>query len=156
MKSLPRIITLLVLLSTTRAWTQGVFKIKNHSSFNSVDLARNPFWPIGYVPGSQTPNIAQATPQKALLKAEDFNLTSISSFGGTRMGMLNGKPVGEGEMVNINVGGQRIKVQTVKVSDGAVVIRYMGQDITVILKRPELDLMNKPASKEPVLHSSEE
>ena len=72
------------------------------------------------------------------------------------MGMLNGKPVGEGEMVNINVGGQRIKVQTVKVSDGAVVIRYMGQDITVILKRPELDLMNKPASKEPVLHSSEE
>lgn len=163
MKTSAPIIALLILLPASFACAQsaGVIKIKNRSSFTSVDIARNPFWPIGFSPNAvatTTPNEAQqpVMSQKPALKAEDFNLTSISSFQGTRMAMLCGKPVGEGQLVNLNLGGQRTKVQILKVTDGSVVLQCMGQEITVQLKRPEMDLMLKPAPQQPLLHSQEE
>ena len=161
MKTCAHIITLLVTLLATSGWAQssGGFKVKNLSAFNVAGSSRNPFWPIGYVPGipgSQTPNSQAQQAPKAALKAEDFTLTSISSFQGARMAMVSGKSVIEGQLVNLNVSGQRMKVQIVSITDGAVTLRCMGQEITVSQKRPELQLMSKPAPPPPVLHSSEE
>lgn len=72
------------------------------------------------------------------------------------MAMLSGKPVGEGEVTSVHLGEHRTKVQVLKITDGAVVLRCMGQEVTVPLKRPELDLMSRPAPAAPVIRSQEE
>jgi len=134
----------------------GVLQLKNRSSFNTIE-GRNPFWPIGYVAGSAVvASPDQPAVAKPLIKPEDFTLTSISSFGGTRMATLCGKPVAEGDMVKVPLNGQPAKVQVVRVTDGSVVLRYMGQEVTVVLKRPELNLTTRPVKPEPLLHSQEE
>ena len=133
----------------------GVLQLKNRSSFNSIE-GRNPFWPIGYVAGTVVASQDQQVVAKPLIKPEDFTLTSISSFGGTRMATVCGKPVAEGDLVKVPLNGQPVKVQVVKVTDGSVVLRYMGQEVTVLLKRPELDLTTRPVKAEPLLHSQEE
>jgi len=141
----------------TQAWGQGngVLKLKNHSAFNSID-GRNPFWPVGYTPGTAIAGPQKAAVARPMMTPEDFVLTSISSFGGTRMATVCGKAVAEGDLVKVNLGGQPVKVQVVRVSDGSVVLRYAGQEVTVVLKRPELDLTNRPVKVEPLLHSQEE
>lgn len=166
MKRSVRLIALLLLLGASSAWAQssGGFKLKNRSSFNSVHGLRNPFWPIGVTPGAPAAAndntaaaaVAAVAPQAAPLKPEDFNLTSITSFQGVRMAMISGKPVAEGDVATIHLGEHRTKVQIVRITDGAVVVRCMGQEVTVPLKRPELDLMTRPAIAAPVIHSQEE
>ena len=146
---------LLVMCAQARGQGSGVLRIHNRSAFNSID-ARNPFWPVGYVPGTAAPAPGQTAAPKSLIKAEDFTLTSISSFAGTRMATVCGKSVAEGDLVKVTLGGQPVKVQVVQVTDGSVVLRYAGQEVTVVLKRPELDLTTRPVKAEPLLHSQEE
>jgi hypothetical protein len=163
MKRSARLIPLFLLLAAVPAWAQsaGGFKPKTRSSFTSVDGLRNPFWPIGFAPGAPTPSpekdqVVTPPPQQAPLKPEDFNLTSITSFQGVRMAMISGKAVGEGDITTVHLGEHRTKVQILRITDGAVVLRCMGQEVTVTLKRPELDLMSRPAPAAPVIHSQEE
>ena len=133
----------------------GVLQIHNRSSFNSIE-GRNPFWPVGYAPGAVIVNPGQTSAPKSLIKAEDFSLTSITSFQGIRMATVCGKSVAEGDLVKVSLGGQPVRVQVVRVTDGSVVLRYAGQEVTVVLKRPELDLTTRPVKAEPLLHSQEE
>ena len=160
MKRSLRLIPLLLLATAVPTWAQapGEFKVKTRSSFTSVDGLRNPFWPIGFAPGAPTPttDTQAAPPPQTTLKPEDFSLTSITSFQGTRLAMISGKPVGEGDITTIHLGEHRTKVQIIRITDGAVLLRCMGQEITVTLKRPELNLITRPAPAAPVIHSQEE
>jgi hypothetical protein len=158
MKGKLYIIAAVALLPAVSGWSQasGVLKVKNRSTFTSVDLGRNPFWPVGYIQGAVVSKVGETVVQKPLVRPEDFTLTSISIFDGARMAMFCGKAVKEGDLVKVSLNGERAKVQIIRVADGVVVLRYAGQEITVPLKRTELDLISKPEVKEPVLHSTEE
>lgn len=139
--------------------SSGVLKLHNRSSFNAIEV-RNPFWPIGYDPKAAAPptpaNPEQPAAKQMQIKPEDFSVTSISNFGGSRMATVCGKPVMEGDHVKVSLGGQPAKVQVAKITDGTVVLRYSGQEVTVVLKRTDLDLSARPVKPEPRLHSQEE
>ena len=140
-------------LARAQETTRG-FKLKNRSSFSAGETARNPFWPIGWVKNSGP---AESTTEVQVdIRPEDFALSSISIFGSTRLALINGRARGEGDYVPLTVNGRKIRVAVVAIQDGAVVLRYENKDFTVMLKRKETELLNKPAVRAPELQMQEE
>ena len=104
-----------------------------HKSSFSADNTRNPFWPIGWTrPNPKDPSANQATP---LLSPSAFALTSITTGGGERFAILNGKVVQEGGKFALAVGSQSLQVSVQAIEDGQVILAYPGGQVVVPLRR---------------------
>ena len=104
-----------------------------HKSSFSGDNTRNPFWPIGWTrPNPKDPTAFQATP---LLSPSAFALTSITTGGGERFAILNGKVVQEGGKFALAVGSQSLQVSVQAIEDGQVILAYPGGQVVVPLRR---------------------
>ena len=106
--------------------------LTHKSSFTSVNT-RNPFWPIGWAkPNPKDPTAVQVTP---LLSPSAFALTSVTTGGGERFAILNGKVVQEGGKFALAVGSQSLQVSVQAIEDGQVILVYPGGQVVVPLKR---------------------
>ncbi|MGI8432841.1 MAG: hypothetical protein ACR2MW_11205 [Chthoniobacterales bacterium] len=106
--------------------------LKHLSSFTG-DTTRNPFWPIGWAkPNPKDPTSVQVTP---LLSPSAFALTSITTGGGERFAILNGKVVQEGGQFSLAVGSQSLQVTVQAIDDGQVILAYPGGQLVVPLRR---------------------
>lgn len=129
------------------------FKLKNHSSFKATSTARNPFWPVGWAKTAAstaaTPSAPAAAPVAPALKAEDFVVTSIL-LNEPPLAVVNGKALGEGELFQMEIGGQKLVVQLASVQDGQVVLRYQNRNFVVPLRRKGELPASAPSSALPV------
>lgn len=104
-----------------------------HKSSFTGDNTRNPFWPIGWTrPNAKDPTAFQVTP---LLSPSSFALTSVTTGGGERFAILNGKVVQEGGKFALAVGSQSLQVSVQAIEDGQVILAYPGGQVVVPLKR---------------------
>ena len=110
----------------------GDYQLKNRSVFTSATAAHNPFWPIGWVKAATVNNVANAP--LALLKAEDFSVTSIL-LNDPPLAVVNGKEMAEGEILPMNIGNQPMLIQLAAVQDGQVVLRCRDQSVVILLRR---------------------
>ncbi|MEA3187650.1 MAG: hypothetical protein QOD99_1480 [Chthoniobacter sp.] len=111
----------------------GEYTLKNRSAFSTGDSVHNPFCPIGWTK-TVVASTGQETTTAALLKAEDFNVSSIL-LNNPPLALINGKAMAEGEVFRMQIGTQQVLVQLASVQDGQVVLRYQGQDLIVPLHR---------------------
>lgn len=93
---------------------------------------RNPFWPIGWTKPEAANGGSEAAPA---LSANAFALTSVTTGGGTRFAILNGKVVQQGQHFGLQSGAQIYQMTVEAVRDGEVVLRYSGGEIVVPLRR---------------------
>jgi len=127
------LLTAAVLASTpTRVQAQGgdSFKLKNRSSFAGAQVARDPFWPIGWKKGTRDPS----APAEVVINADEFAVTSIL-LSPPALAVINGKEYGEGQF--ILVPGSGAKAQVAAILDGNVVLIYHGKTVTASLRRNE-------------------
>jgi hypothetical protein len=102
------------------------------SSFDVTDV-RNPFWPIGWT--KPKPANSETTQAAPLLSPEVFALTSVTTGGGERFAILNGKIVQEGGQFGLLLGSQTYQVTVQSIQDGAVILAYQGGQVVVPLRR---------------------
>lgn len=123
------------------------YELKNRSTFaNAINVARAPFWPIGWVKRSKASTMAAAQPQmeapKVTLDAKNFKVTSILLGSGTTpsLAVINGRAYSEGEYIRMpkaaGAAAPRIRVQ--HIADGSIILQGTDQSVTVPLQRPEL------------------
>lgn len=124
----------LLLLSSLSAPASEAFKLSHRSEVTSETITRNPFWPIGWSKSTDTPISASAV-SHALLKPEDFLVSSILLSGDSSMAVINGKEFSQGESKPVQVGGQKIEVQVVAIQDGEVILAYDQHNLSVPLRR---------------------
>ena len=108
-------------------------KLKQQSSFDRKENARSPFWPIGWT----KPNVAASedTGAAPLLAPAAFALTSITTGGGARFAILNGKIVQEGGVFGFMIGSQTYQVTVQAIQDGEITLAYQGGQVVVPLRR---------------------
>jgi hypothetical protein len=122
------------------------YELKNRSSFTSaVDIARAPFWPIGWMKRGRNA-VATAAVQEApkvSLDAKSFKVTSILLGSGSTasLAVINGRAYSEGEFLRLpktasTTPPPRIRVQ--RITDGNVVLVSGDQTLVANLARPEL------------------
>lgn len=87
------------------------------SAFNIKGITRNPFEPIGFVPG-----VADAIKVDIPVVTPDMFKVSSIIVGSPGVAVINGKDFAEGEFVPVP--GQQTKVQLIKVSDGQITLRH--------------------------------
>ncbi|MEO6871759.1 MAG: hypothetical protein ABI233_06010 [Chthoniobacterales bacterium] len=102
------------------------------SSFAGKDL-RNPFWPIGWA--KPKPGNSEGTQSAPLLSPDVFALTSVTTGGGDRFAILNGKIVQEGGQFGLLLGSQTYQVTVQSIQDGEVILAYQGGQVVVPLRR---------------------
>lgn len=137
----------------------GIYHLKRKSSFNAPEDARAPFWPIGHVKRSKTPEAPTSQPvvPQYKLDPEMFSVTSIV-LGNPSLAIINGRAYGEGEVVRMPKAAAAttkasmalhpsVRVRVMRIQDGQVVLQAQdGQSVSVGLKRPELPQhQNAPA-----------
>jgi hypothetical protein len=131
-----RILTIVLLIGATARSEEKTrasgFELKNRSEFKSTAVKRDPFWPIGFVKPSDSPNVG-ADPT-ADFRPENFKLTSVM-LGDPALVVLNGVEFAEGEVKPVRVGLQKLNITLLNVMDGAVRLQHRGQIIVVELKR---------------------
>lgn len=122
-----------LLISRTEAAEADVFKLKHRSTFTLQESARNPFWPIGWTkPAAAAPTATGEPVVEAIeLHSQDFQLTAIL-LGTPPMVVINGREYVEGDFLKVSGGA---KVQLARVLDGQVILRSMGKDYPIILRR---------------------
>ena len=125
--------------STIVAATEGgkvpPMQLKTHSEFH-VDLnTRTPFWPIGWVrPSGSAPRVVgKKVEVEFQLEAKHFQLTSVL-LGTPPLATINGRAFGEGEMLPVMRGGERLKVILRAIRDGGVTLDYNKQRLFVPLR----------------------
>ena len=105
---------------------------REKSAFDPKET-RNPFWPIGWVkPNQKNADANQAAP---LISPASFNLTSVTIGSGAHFAILNGKIVGEGQRIGLQMGNQVYQVTVQTIRDGEVVLAYQGGEVVVPLHR---------------------
>lgn len=121
-----------LLLSALRAEEAGPkIEVKRKSHFDATE-ARDPFWPIGWKkPGPKT-HYSEAGPG---LSPDSFALTSVTTGGGSRFAILNGKIMQEGQLFGLQVGNQIYQVTVRSIEDGQIVLAYQDEEIIVPLRR---------------------
>jgi len=145
MKSAPHLLilagTLLAFSASARAESEATkgYELKNRSSFHSEGDARIPFWPIGFQrPKAGSPVAApKVAASKIKLEPEHFSVTSIL-LGNPALATINGHSFGEGELLPVIYGTERLRVVVRAIRDGGVTLDYEDQHILVPMKRPEL------------------
>lgn len=116
------------------------YDLKNRSTFSGGEDARIPFWPIGFQrPGKGGGTVAAtvAVAPKIQLEPRHFNVTSIL-LGNPALATINGRSFGEGEVLPVIFGSERLRVVVNRIGDGMVTLGYEGQAIQVPMRRPEL------------------
>lgn len=123
------------------------YELKKRSAF-AVDgeVARAPFWPIGWVKRQAGAPVQSAevavVETKVLLDEKSFKVTSILLGSGTApsLAVINGRAYSEGEFIRMPKGGTtppvRIRVQ--RINDGHVILQNATQTMIANLQRPEL------------------
>jgi hypothetical protein len=107
-------------------------ELKNKSSFQMENNARNPFWPIGFKPLAPTArgtNAGLDVPVNALV------LTSITLDQGTHFAIINGKTIQEGQQFTMQVGSQNYALTVKWIQDGQVILSSQDREIVVPLRR---------------------
>ena len=95
------------------------------SSFNAPPAnARNPFWPIGWVPTAGPAKVAAATLN---VSAADFNVTTIS-VDYPALAVINGKTRAVGDQIPVGPTGTDF-VLVKQILDGVVVLDYHGHEL---------------------------
>lgn len=123
-----------VLTASLSAQSVEELKVAPASNFEVSNTARNPFWPIGWTPTSEEKVVSdgQKVSSTAWFKKESFTVSSIST-GGLPLAMINGRPYGEGDFINMPGG----TVQVSQIHDGTVQLRFEGRTIEVGLRREQ-------------------
>ena len=127
------------------------YELKNRSAFHLGDDARIPFWPIGFHRpdkngGTGTTTFAPAP--KIQLEPRHFNVTSIL-LGNPALATINGRSFGEGEVLPVVSGTERLRVVVRGIRDGVVALDYEGHEILVPMRRPELGQKQSQAQAKP-------
>jgi len=114
------------------------YELKNRSAFHMQEDARIPFWPIGF---QRPPKGFVAGPVGKVAKVQidpsQFTLTTVL-LGNPALATINGRAFGEGEVLPVIYGNERLRVVLRSVRDGGVTLDYEGQQIFVPMKRSEL------------------
>ena len=108
------------------------YALKNVSSFNAPPAdARNPFWPIGWVPAAPVP-VATVVAPVVEVKAEQFTVTSIS-VDAPALAVINGQIRSVGERIAVPGGspGAQEFVTVKKITDGMVTLDHKGKEFVV-------------------------
>ncbi len=104
------------------------YVLTKSSSFEApAGNARNPFWPIGWVPG---PAVAEQGPVLVYdVKPEDFTLTT-TSVDYPPLAIINGKSYAVGDAVPVSGNQEIVKVK--KILDGVVLLDHRGRELRVV------------------------
>lgn len=128
------------------------YELKNRSKFNAPDDARIAFWPIGFQrPGKAGSTVAStvAVAPKIQLEPRHFNVTSIL-LGNPALATINGRSFGEGEVLPVIFGNERLRIVVNRIGDGMVTLGYEGLEIQVPMRRAELGMKQAQAqTKQP-------
>ena len=88
------------------------YELKNRSSFRADPEARTPFWPIGWQKPAKNaaPQVQAKAAEPAIqLLPSHFNVSSIL-LGNPALATINGRSFGEGELLPVVAGTQRLRV----------------------------------------------
>lgn len=142
----------LVLVSVALAGSGGMLRaqsveelgVKNHSSFDSKALERDPFTPIGWKKPVEVTSVATVGPVKQgpEIGPDSFVVSSIS-VDRIPLAVINGKPYGEGEWISITADNRPMKLQILSIRDGIVSLRFQDK----VIKCP-IRIWQKPATKD--------
>ncbi|MEO6787794.1 MAG: hypothetical protein ABI318_16840 [Chthoniobacteraceae bacterium] len=143
-----------VFLGTARAESENpkAYELKNRSSFHADADARIPFWPIGWKRPVIRPDGSTDAPRKATkfqIEPANFSVTSVL-LGNPALATINGRSFGEGEVLPVVHGSERLRVVLRAIRDGGVALEYEGQQIFVPMKRPELGSKRGQQKADPV------
>jgi len=142
MKTTPLILTIVAVAVSALAQaepgkTKG-YELKNRSAFHVQEDARIPFWPIGF---QRPPKGSVAGPVSKVARIRidpaQFNLTSVL-LGNPPLATINGHAFGEGEVLPVIYGNERLRIVLRSIRDGGVTLDYDGQQIFVAMKRNDL------------------
>ena len=102
------------------------YVLAHPSSFDAPPAsARNPFWPIGWVPSAAVPTAAAVVTLN--VKPEDFTVTTIS-VDAPALAVINGKTRGVGDQIPVSA-DSRDFVTVKQILDGVVVLDYHGREL---------------------------
>ncbi len=102
------------------------YVLTHQSSFDAPPAsARNPFWPIGWVPTAPVPTTAAAVSLN--VRPEDFVVTTIS-VDAPALAVVNGKTRGVGDQIPVST-DSRDFVTVKQILDGVVVLDYHGREL---------------------------
>ncbi|HWL52457.1 MAG TPA: hypothetical protein VNQ90_08485 [Chthoniobacteraceae bacterium] len=114
------------------AQTAEDLQIENRSSYEAPSTGRNPFWPVGWSKQATATVGAAAAPVQTIdtsfLVPSRFVVSSIS-IGKIPLAVINGKTYGEGDLIAVTNGPNRVNVQVVAIKDGKVRLRYATKTI---------------------------
>ena len=116
------------------------YELKNRSTFGASEDTRIPFWPIGFQrpsKGGGTVATQVLAAPKIELEPRHFNVTSIL-LGNPALATINGRSFGEGEVLPVISGSERLHVVVNRIGDGIVTLGYEGREIQVPMRRAEL------------------
>ena len=101
------------------------YVLTHQSSFDAPPAsARNPFWPIGWVPTAPVQTAAVVTLN---VKPEDFVVTTIS-VDAPALAVVNGKTRAVGDQIPVSA-DSRDFVTVKQILDGGVVLDYHGREM---------------------------
>ena len=117
----------------TNAKVSGKEYVLTHtSSYQAIpNGARNPFWPIGWVPTAAVPT---AVVQQLDVRAEQFVVTSIS-VDYPPLAVINGKTRGVGDHIPVSADNREF-VLVKQILDGQVVLDYRGHELRAMPGKP--------------------
>jgi hypothetical protein len=143
------IVLLISGFSGRSAWSQtaGTYTLKHRSEF-SYSAPHNPFWPIGWVKGTEVVQTAVATEATAPITAENFVVTGIS-ISSPPMALINNKECAEGEIIEAKYGEQTLHIKVLRINDGSVILQYQNKTYTIPFKHPTLSSDSAPKEEVP-------
>jgi hypothetical protein len=134
----PILIPILLALGSLHAAASAPgIETKNKSSFEFEVTSRNPFWPINWKPTAQvTGTRAEHDAGGTDIPITAFTLTSITIDGGTRLAIINGRIMEEGQQFGLQLGTHTYQITVRSIQDGRVVLeRRRAQEIVIQLRR---------------------
>ena len=123
--------------SSSTAAAPVTLELKNKSSFGLDETGRNPFWPIGWKPAAKVTTATGAEQAVSVpdVSANAFLVSSITLGGGSRFAIINGKPMTEGQVFGLQMGGATYQITVKSIEDGRVILLRRDQEIEVPLRR---------------------
>lgn len=129
------------LLIASGAWLAAQsaedLQLERRSEADIPPAQRNPFWPVGWAKkeaNTAAPSgVAVNAIDTSFLVPARFVVSSIS-IGKFPLAVINGKTYGEGDLIAVNSGANRVNVQVVSIRDGKVKLRYADKTIETSIK----------------------
>ena len=115
----------------------ATLELKNKSGFVLDETGRNPFWPIGWKPAAKLTAAtgAEQTPSAPDVSPNAFLVSSITLGSTSRFAIINGKPMTEGQVFGLQMGGATYQITVKSIEDGRVILLRRDQEIEVPLRR---------------------